>query len=310
MSVSIFGSSSKSDKTPGVSKKYVDSKFITLTFDFKSNVNKAGDVMNESLNMGANKITSSYLPKEGIDLINKGYVDNKFVSNTNYGHLRNYVDNKFVNKSGDVMSGSLDMGNNKISSTYIPTNPEDLINKGYIDINFVKKTDSITKNYVDTRYFKNSVGLVPILNEYVNKNGFIVSASSEKDDPPVKLAAFSVFSNEKINWLTNNVNTNFWIQIKCPEKTIIYKIALRGPGYMDSDGMTTYHWKVQVRDNDMDWNDLAIFTTILSNRLKFFNIPQNPPTAYNHFRLFFISAVPNTVVGLSYWQLYSLDPIM
>ena len=88
---------------------------------------------------------------------------------------------------------------------------------------------------MDTRYFKNSVGLVPFINVYTNKNGFIASASSEKEDPPVKLTAFSVFSNEKINWLTNNVNTNFWIQKKCPEKTIIYKIALRGPGYIDID---------------------------------------------------------------------------
>ncbi len=42
--------------------------------------------------MGANNITSSYVPKEGIDFKNKNYVDKKFVSNSNDGHLRNYVD--------------------------------------------------------------------------------------------------------------------------------------------------------------------------------------------------------------------------
>src|SRR5260221_2010831 len=152
MSDNIFGSNGKSATSLGVNKKYVASKFITLTRNLQSKVNKAGDVMSGcldvgnnkissshipsypedlinkvygdnnyinrsggSLDMGANKITSSYVPKEEIDLTNKNYVDGKFVTKTNYEHLRDYVDNTSVHKSGDVMSGDLNMGSNKSS---------------------------------------------------------------------------------------------------------------------------------------------------------------------------------------------------
>ena len=62
MSVNIFGSSGKSATTTlGVNKKYVDSKFISLTRNLEFKVNKAGDVMNGSLDMGNYKISSTHI---------------------------------------------------------------------------------------------------------------------------------------------------------------------------------------------------------------------------------------------------------
>src|SRR6266536_5459276 len=207
MSVNIFGSSGKSATTTtlGVNKKYVDSKFISLTRNLESKVNKAGDVMNGildmgdykissshiptnpedlinkvygdnnyinrsggSLDMGANKITSSYVPKEEIDLINKNYVDNKFVSTTNYGHMKDYVDNKFLSKTGGVMSGSLDMGNNKISNLLDPEQGKDGVNKQYIDLKIRSKIERIV--------VFNRSGLVPNLNSNESKSGYLVYA--------------------------------------------------------------------------------------------------------------------------------------
>ena len=84
MSDNIFGASGKSATTLGVNKKCVASKFITLTRNLQSKVNKAGDVMSRSLDIGANNITSSYVPKEEIDLTNKNDVDGKFLT-------KNYV---------------------------------------------------------------------------------------------------------------------------------------------------------------------------------------------------------------------------
>ena len=338
MSVNIFGSSGKSDKTLGINKKYVDSKFISLTRNLELKVNKDGDVMNGSLDMGnykissthiptnpedlinkgygdnnyiyrsggsldmgPNKITSSYVPKEDIDLTNKNYVDNKFVFKTNYGHLRDYVDKTMAKKSGDVMSGDLSMGSNKIINVADPRNPQDVSTKKYVD----EKTD--------IRYVKCSVGLVPPLINNNNKNGFIVSASSEEtniiDGKEIIHHAFHAFAPEKLNWLTGNINADFWIQLKCPEQYIIHKIALRGP----SSERTIYQWKVQGSDGGGDWNELANFTNLLDNHIKFFNIPQNSPTAYRYFRLFFTSATTNAlhpIYGLSHWQLYPVDQFM
>src|SRR5260221_9909915 len=228
MSDNMFGSSGKSATTLGVNKKHVDSKFITLTRNLQSKVNKAGDVMSGSLDvgnnkissshipsnpedlinkvygdiyyinrsggsldMGANKITSSYVPKEEIDLTNKNYVDVKFVTKANYTHLRDYVDNTSVNKSGDVMSGVLDMGSKKIINVADPVSPQDVSTKKYVD----EKTD--------IRYVKSSVGLVPPLINNNNKNGFIVSASSEETNiiggKEQIHHAFHAFASEKLN---------------------------------------------------------------------------------------------------------------
>src|SRR6266536_1436238 len=226
MSVNIFGSSGKSATTTlGINKKYVDSKFISLTRNLELKVNKDGDAMNGSLdmgnyknfsshvptnpedlinkgygdnnyinrlggnlNMGANKITSSYVPTEDVDLTNKNYVDNKFVFKTNYGHLRDYVDKTMVKKSGDVMSGDLNMGSNKILNVADPRNLQDVSTKKYVD----EKTD--------IRYVKCSVGLVPPLINNNNKNGFIVSASSEEtniiDGKEIIHHAFHAFAPE------------------------------------------------------------------------------------------------------------------
>lgn len=43
------------------------------------------------------------------------------------------TDQTFVKKAGDTMTGPLDMGANKITSSYAPQDPNDLTNKSYVD---------------------------------------------------------------------------------------------------------------------------------------------------------------------------------
>lgn len=43
------------------------------------------------------------------------------------------VDNTYVNTSGDTMTGNLNMGANKVSSSYVPAAADDLTNKAYVD---------------------------------------------------------------------------------------------------------------------------------------------------------------------------------
>jgi hypothetical protein len=60
-----------------VSKKYVDSKFITLANNLQKKVDKDGDIMIGDLNMGNNKITCAFIPNADPVLANKAYFDLK-----------------------------------------------------------------------------------------------------------------------------------------------------------------------------------------------------------------------------------------
>ena len=65
-------------------------------------------------------------------------------------------------------------------------------------------------------------------------------------------------------------------------------------------------------NNGNSWDDLCSFDNIILNtRLKVFHITPISPIPYDLFRLFFIETTEyRPGPGLSYWQLYSLDPIM
>ncbi len=331
MSVNIFGSSGKSIPS-GINKNYVDSKFITLSRNLQSKINKTGDVMSGSLDMGnykissthiptnpedlinkvygdnnyinrsggsldmgANKITSSYVPKEEIDLINKNYVDNKFVSTTNYGHMKDYVDNKFVSKTGGVMSGSLDMGNNKISNLLDPEQGKDCANKTYVDLKI--------KNKIDRIVVFNRSGLVPNLNSNESKSDYLVYASSEYSRDYSAYKAFN--SSEDSEWATAGVNKNFWIRLVCSANVRIYAMKLRA-----RKGSKIIDWKFQGRSHITgNWDDLVVLhqTPVDSDSYTFYTDAYKTRTC-SSYRLY-INDAEGVNPGLRYWQLFSADEI-
>src|SRR5207245_3610916 len=74
MSVNIFGSSS-GNKSTAINNKYTDSKFITLTKNLNTKLDKSGGVLSGDLNMGKSKISLSHEAEEEHDVPNKKYVD-------------------------------------------------------------------------------------------------------------------------------------------------------------------------------------------------------------------------------------------
>src|SRR5271163_4456506 len=124
----------------GVSKDYVDRKFINLVSSLVDKVNKAGDTMNGALNMGDNKITSSYVPVNDNDIINMKYLSSlSSASGTMSDVAVNTLLLSKVNKAGDTMNGALNMGDNKITSSYVPNLDSDLINKRHFDEKMAEK---------------------------------------------------------------------------------------------------------------------------------------------------------------------------
>ena len=94
MSINIFGS--RSITKPSADKsvdRSVNSKFITLTKNVQTKLDKSGDKMTGTLEMGENTITSSSVPNSDAVLTNKKYVDSKFLI------LEENMKNKLVSES-------------------------------------------------------------------------------------------------------------------------------------------------------------------------------------------------------------------
>lgn len=88
----------------------------TVTTALAGKLALAGGTMTGAIDMGANKITTTYTPTNAADLTTK-----------------TYTDSTFLKLAGGTMTGGITMGANVISATYTPTNGNDLTNKTYVD---------------------------------------------------------------------------------------------------------------------------------------------------------------------------------
>jgi hypothetical protein len=104
-----------------------------------------------SLEMLANKITSSYVAVNDADLINKLYL-------TTNNYTKTQSDASLLlklNKTGGTLTGPLDMVANKITSTYVAVYDADLINLIYLINNYYDKTKIDAK--LDFYYTKTQI---------------------------------------------------------------------------------------------------------------------------------------------------------
>lgn len=133
----ITGLSAPTSSTDAATKAYVDTSISNLidsapgaldtlnelaaalnddaTF-YDKVVLKTGSTMTGTLDMGAQKITTTYAPINGVDLTTK-----------------TYTDATFLKLAGGTMTGGITMGSNVITATYTPTNTGDLTTKTYVD---------------------------------------------------------------------------------------------------------------------------------------------------------------------------------
>jgi len=309
MSVSKFGNSSDKSPTSSFDKKYVDQKFMTLSTNLAVKVEKSGDTLTGDLYLSCENDHERSFGVKGIsEGKSVGLLLGDFAHQIhyNFGHplqfsaIHGY---KFTSSCGDVCklggsdsTNSLFFGNIVMSDKCITElrNPN-------------AEQDAATKYYVDTRGIKNNVGYVPNLTSNSNKNGFIVSASSEY----FEAGAYNVFNdNEHSNWITaDGVNTNFWIQIKCPERVKIYKIKLRGLKLRGSGIATdkiSFNWIWQGSNDGTDWININEFDNSIGYEIC--EIPVNCSAKYSHYRIF-VNKAETDNPGFSYWQLYPICPV-
>ena len=234
--------------------------------------------------------------------VDKKYVDQKFAT------LSTNLATK-VSKSGDIMTGELDMNGQQIIGLVNPTDDDEACNKKYVDSK-IKSESTSTKAYIDMLILNigvnNKVCYVPILNSNLDsKYGFKVTASSETENQ--NKHAFNVFSYKNTEWITNNENKNFWIQIQCPESVKIYKFALRGK---NSGTDLIYKWKLQGSNNVYAnrWDNLYIAENKRIDKVMNYYYIQSTEK-YSTYRIF-VHQAEGENPGLSYWQLYTVDNIV
>jgi hypothetical protein len=302
MSVNIFGSSGGDGKIE-VDKKYVDQKFTTLSSNLATKVNRSGDTISGDLNILVHGDKSRTF---GITDINTGQSVSLLLGNTDNQVRHNFgqpikiaasYGTKFTCPAGDVCRLGVQtdararflkdiiMNNNFITGLHDPKEDQ----------------DAATKNYVDTRFIKSNVGYVPDLNSNNrNPSGFVVSASHEYGEDN---KAYQVFNSWRAEWWAA-VNTNFWIQILCPEQIRIHKFAVKGKS-TGTDQI--YNWKLQASNDDKIWDDLYVAKgKYIDDTISIFHI--NSTSGYYYYKILVINA-DGSKPGLSYWQLYTLDPI-
>ncbi len=91
----------------------------TITTSIAAKLPKAGGTMSGAIDMGSQKITTTYAPTNTPDLTNKSYVDTQ--------------DALKLSLSGGTMSGAIAMGNNTVSGVPNPTASDHVSNKAYVD---------------------------------------------------------------------------------------------------------------------------------------------------------------------------------
>ena len=311
MSINIFGSSSKNQSFNNVDKKYVNEKFITLSSNLATKVDKSGDTITGNLYLSVdNAKERSFGVKDISDeksvLCLLGDVNHKI--QYSYGNPVKFSSNngyKFTTARGDVCD--LGDSNGTKSNFY---NDIVMNDKLISDLhNPISKQDAANKNYVDTRLIKSNVGYVPNLTSNSNKNGFIVTASSEY----LECEAYKVFNDDKdSSWITEaGVNTDFWIQIQCPEKIKIYKLKLRGLKLRGNvtilNNKVLFNWKWQGSNDGINWINLNEFIdSEIGNEI--FEVPVKCSAGYSYYRIY-VNKAETDNPGLSYCQLYPLCTI-
>ena len=302
MSVSRFGSSSKNQSFDNVDKKYVDQKFMTLSTNLALKVDKSGDTLTGDLYLSCeNDNERSFGIKDITEGKTASYLlgDYSHQIRYNYGHPMKFAaihGYKFTSSCGDVCKlGGSDSTNSHFYNDII------MNDKCISDLHNPKlPQDAATKNYVDARYVKNNVGYVPDLNtNSENNSGFIVSASSECNGDNL---AYNVFNSWRAEWVVGDDDTNAWIQLQCPEKIRIHKFAVRSINSNDK----ILRWKLQASNDKNVWDDLYMGSE-MATTISFFNV--NCSKEYIYYKIV-VQQSKGKYPGLSYWQLYTLDPIV
>ena len=218
--------------------------------------------------------------------VDKKYVDQKFAT------LSTNLATK-VNKSGDIMSGNLEMAGSKISNVAEHIHNLDVVNKQYVDEKFTNL------------YTLSASGLVPTLTSNRDKSGYTVITSSELENHQ----GFRVFNHVKnASWKIASDNTTmFWIQLVCRKPVKVYMFDIKAP-----ENCKIIKWKIQGNtDGFHEFQDLPFSTKPLDGRDLRPNSFIISPLLTKEYLIYkiLVEEAEGSNPGLNYWQLYTVNDI-
>jgi hypothetical protein len=158
--------------TPLTSTSVTNKQYVDDADAFK--LSKAGDTMSGNLDMGSNLISNISTPVSGNDAANKTYVDDVVNLIQQDVDAINLDLSAKVSKSGDTMTGILDMGSNLISNVSTPISGSDAANKTYVDAtNPVNYPNSTTNSDGESFIVSDSSDILrKLLKTSINVSGF------------------------------------------------------------------------------------------------------------------------------------------
>jgi hypothetical protein len=296
MTVNIFGGAGGNSKISH-DKFYIDQKFKTLSTNLALKLNKSGDTMTGDLKILAN---DDRLRMFGVSDLSSG----KSVSLL-LGNESNQIRHDFDDAIDIDAQHGLKITSHAGQVCQIGPQSAIFFNDVEMSGNFIKKLrhpvfdqDAVTKLYVDARCVNNNVGYVPnLITNDRNKTGFTVKASSEFG---LNLA-YNVFSIIG-EWLSE-VNSNFWIEVECPEPVRIHKMALRSVSTC-----IIRNWLLQAGNENDLWANLYEAYSDSIDHTEVTIIEVDSYRKYSKYRIF-INDIEGEQGGLSYWQLFTVDSL-
>jgi len=163
----------------------------------------------------------------------------------------------------------------------------------------VHAQDAATKKYVDNSLKKCHVGYIPNLRSNLNCTGFIASASSNTIGHEA-YHAFNHSTEGNTAWIAGD-GVTAWLQIRCPEPVIIWRIALMPNQQIPA-------WNLSASNDGSTFTSLFTSTTRLQLSLlgaPFFDI--STTTAYQYYRLTIPEIDDGLLTGIRLMQLYVYD---
>lgn len=203
----------------------------------------------------------------------------------NYIGLYNGISNLDI-YGDNLMRGTLNMNNRKITNLFAPA----------------ESGDATNKNYVDTVLKKCLNGYIPPLESNTSRLGFIASASGIINNY-LPYGAFNSLNADGVNgsWVVGV--TTGWLQIQCPEAIIIWRVAIKARAIA---GRNITAWNIQGSNDGTVFTNLITSTTTLlgaATAPSFFDI--STTTAYSYYRLNITASVGATDVGIQVFQIYT-----
>lgn len=213
-------------------------------------------------------------------------IDGTGTVSINYIGLYNGISN--VDVYGDnIMKGALNMNNKKINNVFYPADLGDATNK----------------DYVDTLLKKCLNGYIPLLEGNTSRLGFIASAGGAIINNYNPYGAFNSLNADGVNGSWVVATTTGWLQIKCPESIIIWRVGIKGRAI---PGRNITAWNIQGSNDGTVFTNLITSTTTLlgsATAPSFFDI--STTTAYSYYRLNITASVGATDVGIQVFQIYT-----